>query len=117
MNTMTKAGQTEQQEAITRLREWVKPGDTLYTLIKSVARSEMSRVIQVIQIVNNEPHYLGYNVALALGRSYDRKQEGVRVNGCGMDMGFELIYALSCKLFCEEHYDHDKAYSLKHRWL
>ena len=117
MSTMTNAEKSEQAEATARLLEWVKPGDTLYTQVKNVSRSGMSRVIQVIQLENNEPRYLGYNVAQALGWSYDRKREGVKVSGCGMDMGFHLIYELSVKLFCTEGYDHDKAYSLKQRWL
>ena len=85
----------ERQEAIERLKEWVKPGDTLWTQIKHVSRSGMSRVIQVVKLENNEPSWLGYNIALALGWSYDRQREGVRVGGCGMDMGFHLVYELS----------------------
>ena len=38
------------QEAIDRLRRWIKPGDTIHTQLKSVSRSGMSRVIQVIKI-------------------------------------------------------------------
>src|SRR5689334_18414675 len=40
----------EQAEAVLNLKKWIKPGDTLYTEIKSVSRSGMSRVIQVIKI-------------------------------------------------------------------
>ncbi len=38
------------QEAIDRLKVWIKPGDTLFTQLKSVSRSGMSRVIQVIKL-------------------------------------------------------------------
>lgn len=100
------------QEAIDRLKQWIKPGDTLYTQLKSVSRSGMSRVIQVVKIhcrpepdvdgnASTEPEilYLGYNVAQALDWKYDREREGVKVSGGGMDMGFALVYDLSRVMF------------------
>lgn len=131
-------------EATVRIREWVKPGDTLYTQLKSVSRSGMSRVIQVVKIdcSKGEPSlsYLGWNVAKALGWGYDDRKEGVKVGGCGMDMGFHLVYSLSHTLFGEyaclgpgkcmssfhqgEHYRdyttekiHHDGYALNHKWL
>lgn len=90
-------------EAEVRLRSWIKPGDTLYTKLQHVSRSGMQRVIQVIKIEcsNGEPSmsYLGYNIAQALGDTYDRDRDGVKVGGCGMDMGFSLVYNLSHHLF------------------
>lgn len=133
--------QKEIQEAMESLREWIKPGDTIYTQIKSVSRSGMSRVIQLVQIKNNEPRWIGYTVAKAIGHSYDSKREGVKIGGCGMDMGFALVYELSHVLFgkgykclgkdkCRssfhqgEHYNdytsepiHKDGYALNHRWL
>lgn len=103
------------QEAIDRLKEWIKPGDTLYTQIKSVSRSGMSRVIQVMKIscrtetdvdgnASTEPDisYLGYNVALALDWKYDRDREGIKVGGCGMDMGFHVVHSLGYALYGKE---------------
>lgn len=135
----------ERQEAIERLKTWIKPGDTLFTQLKSVSRSGMSRVIQVIKLDINdttkepEPLWLGFNVAKAIGMNYDREREGVKVGGCGMDMGFHLIYELSHALFREgfectgkgcpsnDHFNGDRdyephkhtsgGYALKHRWL
>lgn len=93
-----------QAEAIIRLKDWIKPGDTLYTEIKNVSRSGMSRVIQVIKIScgdNGEPSlsYLGYNIAQGLGWSYDKSREGIKVGGCGMDMGFHIIHSLGYALY------------------
>lgn len=87
------------QEAIERLKEWVKPGDTLYCVLKHESRSGMSRTIQLVKMEEEGPVYLGYTTATALGWSYDRKHEGVKVTGCGMDMGFHLVYTLSATLF------------------
>lgn len=101
-----KASEFAQAEAILRLREWLKPGDVVYTQLQSVSRSGMSRVIDVRKIERRdgtEPDYsilsLGSNVALAIGSNYDRDRQGVKVSGCGMDMGFHLIYELSYVLF------------------
>ena len=119
MTTMTKASKAEQTEAVEKLLKWCQPGDTLYTLLKSRSRSGMSRVIQVIKIEKGQPVYLGWNVAAALGWKYDDKREGVTVSGCGMDMGFHLVYELSSLLFrnADGSYSHDGAYALKQRWL
>ena len=45
---MTKAKKAEQAEAIARLREWIKPGDTVYTILDHVSSSGMSRAIRVV---------------------------------------------------------------------
>ena len=87
------------QEAIERLRGWIKPGDTLYTSVKHVSRSGMMRSIAVYKFEDNEPLWLSYNVAKALGNTFDREREGVKIGGCGMDMGFALVYDLSYTLF------------------
>ena len=129
----------ERQEAIARLKESVKPGDTVYTQLKHVSRSGMLRVIQVVKMEDNRPLYLGYNVAAAVDMPYDRKKEGVRIGGVGMDMGFALVYDLSYQLFKDgfdcigagcpandhsngdrdytPHKHSDAGYALKQRWL
>jgi hypothetical protein len=45
---MTKADKLERDKAITQLRDWIKPGDTVYTILDSVSRSGMSRQIRVV---------------------------------------------------------------------
>ena len=101
------AKQAVRQEAIDRLKHWIKPGDTLYTQLKHVSRSGMQRVIQVVKIScdgngNPELSYLGYNVAQALDWKYDRDREGIKVGGCGMDMGFHIVHSLGYALFGKE---------------
>jgi hypothetical protein len=39
------------------------------------------------------------------------KSGGVRVRGCGMDMGFHLTYTLSAKLY---GYENGGGYAIKH---
>lgn len=105
----------ERDEAIARLREWVKPGDTVYTILRHVSSSGMTRYIDIIHIsINAEGKpsvtWLGWNAAKALDMSYGRDYEGVKVSGCGMDMGFSLVCDLSSVLFGD-------GYFLNHRWL
>lgn len=105
---ITKA---ERQEAIERLREMVKPGDTLYTALKHVSSSGMYRAINVFLILPSRlddptrsersvtPSWLSRRVATALGERFDDRREAVGVSGAGMDMGFHLVYNLAHTLF------------------
>jgi hypothetical protein len=136
------AKQKEQQDAVRELREILKPGDTVFTKLISVSRSGMSRVIMPLVIRNNEPRYLDWKVAKATGYTLTPTgsgREGVKIGGCGMDMGFALVYRLSSVLFPDGHEcigqgcpsnDHsngdrdytphhhsDGGYALKHRWF
>lgn len=78
-------------------------------ILRHKSASGMSRRISVIQIEKNEPRWLDYNVAKALGRR-EKQDEGIIVEGAGMDMGFNLVYTPSQTLFKD-------GYALKHRWL
>lgn len=91
----------ERGEAITRLKEWIKPGERLYTVLKHVSRSGMLRVIDVKKADGDSILHLGYNVAKAIGYSWDDKKDGMRVGGCGMDMGFSVVHSLSMTLYPE----------------
>ena len=117
---MTKISKSDRQEAIARLREWIKPGDTLYTQIKNVSRSGMSRVIQLVGIScgGDGPSlsYYGWNAHKAgVGSGYDEKREGVKMGGCGMDMGFALVYELSHVLYPTYECLGDKCPSSEHQ--
>lgn len=124
------AKQREREDAVRELREILNPGDTVYVDLRHVSRSGMSRVIMPFIIQDNEPRYLGWKVAKALEMPYDRKKEGVKIGGCGMDMGFALVYDLSRTLFPEgfkvegrgrngdtSGWDKDGGYALQHRWF
>jgi hypothetical protein len=89
----------QRQEAIERLKEMIKPGDTIYTSVKHVARSGMYRTIAVYLIQDNQPRWISYLVAKAIGVRFDEKREACGMGGCGMDMGFALVYDLSRTLF------------------
>ncbi len=95
---MTKARRDQQQQAVESLRELLKPGDTVHTVLRHVSRSGMSRLIDCYVIVDNEPRWISGLVARATGMTLD-KADAIRVGGCGMDMGFHVVYSLSRTLF------------------
>lgn len=84
------------QAAITALREMLSPGTTVYTILRHVSRSGMMRHISVIGPESND---ITWQVARALGDRIDPKTGGIKVGGCGMDMGFHLVYNLSHRLY------------------
>lgn len=97
---MSKHTQAEKTEAIAKLREWLKPGDTVYTILRHVSRSGMQREISVVINRDGEMLHPNYSVAKALGYRQG-KSDGIIMGGCGMDMGFALVYNLSRALFAE----------------
>lgn len=93
---MTKAQKAEQAEAIERLREILKPGDTVYTILRHVSKSGMMRHISPIKMTDNGPYHLSYLAAKAAGfKLANNGDSAVKMTGTGMDMGFALVYALS----------------------
>jgi hypothetical protein len=138
---MTRQQKAEREEALIMLHKFIQPGNTIYTILRHVSRSGMSRVIDLYQ-TRGEPQWLsGYASRVGLGR-FDCRRQGIRVGGCGMDMGFHLVYNLSYILFpngfdcigednrcpSNDHSNGDRNYSpdnrhkdggyaLRHRWL
>lgn len=131
-------------QAIADLESILKPGDTLYTTLRNVSRSGMQRVIDVHLIRDGEPRWLGYTIAKALDRRFDDRKQGIVIGGCGMDLGFEIVYSVGRVCFPEfecvgegdgyktrcasndhsngdrdytPHKHSDGGYSLKQRWL
>jgi len=124
-------------EAREYLLSIIKPGDTIYTILRHRSASGIFRRISLMVQTERGPQIIdGYAAHLGIGRRTDK--EGLGVPGCGMDMGFHLVYALSSKLFpvfncvgerCpsndhnngdRDHKPHkhsDGGYALKHSWI
>jgi hypothetical protein len=98
---MTKAQEQAKQEAIEHLKTVVKPGDTVYTILRSVSRSGMSRTVSAMVHLPDGPFDISGWAAKATGLTLDRDRLGVKMQGCGTDMGFELVYQLAWALFRE----------------
>ncbi len=100
---MTNAQKAERDEAIEFLRARIVPGDRLYTTMTHVSSSGMSRSIKVILIRDNDSMDISGFAGRALGWRCDDRRGGVKVSGCGMDMGFHIVYSLSSVLFPNGH--------------
>ena len=110
-NTITKA---DKANAETRLRQLCPKGTTVYTVIRSVAKSGMSRRIDFYVIKDNQPIFITGWIANYLGYSRKIDKDGIRVDGCGMDMGFSVVYDLSATLYG----DNDRGgYAINQKWL
>jgi hypothetical protein len=106
-----KAAHREQQKA--KLRDWIKPGATVYTVLKHVSKSGMSRRIKPL-IIHPDGEIMNISGIVSDVLEWRWHDDGsVIVGGCGMDMGFHLVYCLSSTLFR----DQGDGYALKHRWL
>jgi hypothetical protein len=100
MSTTTKAERTEQAEAIADLRQSLRPGDTVWTSLKHVASSGMSRHIDVLTIPSKDTVLVHtWRVSKALGMKISPKTDALVVGGAGMDMGFHVVYSLSRTLY------------------
>ena len=108
MQNESKAAQKRRKkaDAVAYLREILAPGSHVYATVRTVSRSGMSRRIDLYAIRPGTPQYrdghpwlarLSYYAAAALG--WPCNDDGVRVDGCGMDMRFHLVYCLSQALF------------------
>lgn len=111
-----KLNATERAEFLAELATLCPKGTTVYTVLRSVSASGMSRKIDLYVIRDNEPRRITWHVARLgiAGMTYDDKAESARISGCGMDMGFHAVYSLASALYGHED---RAAYSLTQRWM
>jgi hypothetical protein len=97
---ITKAMQRqhEKDEARVALRALLRPGDTISTILRHCSRSGMYRSISLVVVSKGEQLPIDRYASTLLGEKIDR-HGGIGVGGCGMDMGFHLVYSLSRALF------------------
>ncbi|AWI10332.1 hypothetical protein [Ereboglobus luteus] len=108
--TAKQAKDAERAEAVESLKKSLKRGATVYTILRHVSASGMSRCLDIYTIKHDQPLRLTWSAAKVLDATYDCRREALRINGCGMDMGFAVTSNLSRKLFGD-------TYALQHRWL
>ena len=94
-----KHSKEDREQALRLVHELVKPGDTLYTVLRHVSRSGMQREISTfITPADGVPRCLDWHVSRIIGERIG-KHDGVVIGGCGMDMGFQMVYLLSSAMF------------------
>lgn len=134
MSKTTKAA-ADMEESREALRKLLNSGDKVYCILRHVSSSGMSRVIDLVIPTPAEGAYdgkagirsIGWHAARAMGSTWDDKRQGIKIGGCGMDMGFALVYNLGHAVWPEgtpePHStrngapDSDGGYALKSVWL
>jgi hypothetical protein len=128
-------------QALEYLHSYLKPGQTVYVILRHASKSGMSRSISaVIPTISKEGkpgiYDITHLVAQACDLTMDTHHNGVKMGGCGMDMGFALVYDLSRTMWpggfdcigdgcpSNDHRNHDDSthhvdggYALKKSWL
>lgn len=126
------------------LRGWFPRGSTALTTLEKVSASGMTRHIRVFALTTEDRYRATYlnggalhrsreaagprarkvvipelvnatwTAAALLGYRVDDHDGGMIVQGCGMDMGFHIVYGLSATLY--GHKDRG-GYAISHRWI
>lgn len=127
MSKVRSQKESEKIEAIGQLRKLLKPGGRVYTVLRHVSSSGMSRRIDLYTIKGGQLVYLSGYVSKALDYRRHPRENGLVVSGCGMDMGFHLVYELGSVLWpkgtSKPHStrngepDHSGGYALKQEWI
>jgi hypothetical protein len=120
------------ENAFNFLKKNLKPGSTVYHTIKSVSASGMSRQISFFIVSDNRITNIDWYISHVLDYRRNPKNGALKVSGCGMDMGFHVVYSLGRKLFPSGFkltkgqygrngdrtgFDKDGGYSLHSEWI
>jgi len=128
-----KRGCVRMNEYHESLTKWIRrTRPTIYVFCRHVSNSGMFRLISCYVIRDNKPIYLDHLIEELGLYKMDKKRDGLRVSGCGMNMGFAVVYNFSKALFPNgfryrknEHHrngpsatvDGNGGHALKHQWL
>lgn len=105
---MTKTLSKKEQQQLDRdysieqlLTHYITAGDTVYSILRKVSSSGMTRHYSLVVARNGKIDDITYYAAKAIGWTLieSNGHRAIKVNGCGMDMSFHLISTLSAVLF------------------
>ena len=131
MAKLTKAQQAERDESIKVLRKMLRPGTAVYCKLDHVSKSGMMREISLYIVYKRELVCINWRASQIIGWNQG-KHGGIKVSGCGMDMGFHLVRTLSSRLYPKgfklaknqygrngdkSGFDPDGGYALKSSWM
>lgn len=93
---LTKAQRAQQErertEARDRLRELLASVNVIYTVLTHTSRDGMFRAIKPLIATHlDDVRDITHLVSLATGDK-EHRRGGIGMGGCGMDMGFALVY-------------------------
>jgi hypothetical protein len=93
--------------AMNMLRTLLKDGDVVFTILRYVSESGMTRHIDLVTFKDNSPVWLSYHTARVLDYPQVKDESSLKIKGRGMDMGYHTVYSLGRVLKIK----------LNHRWL
>lgn len=120
---MKTSKKMEAEEAKQRLLTMVNPGKTIYCKLDHVSRSGMLRHISLyVALIDSKGEAYIQDISWLVAKVLDYKladNGGIKVGGCGMDMGFALVYGLSAALFDRNpnREDEDAGYLVHKQWI
>lgn len=98
--TKAQKAERERAEAREQLLERLSPGDKVWTVVDHVSSSGMTRWIRCFVVVGGDLVDVSWLVApVVQSPLHSRGHLGVERGGCGMDMGFDLVYSLARALW------------------
>ena len=101
---------TELETAKAKLAGLLSDTDTIYTVLRSVSKSGLSQSISFHLVDNNKNIVnINYYISVILGYKFSKSLDGLKIEGCGMDRGFDVVYTLSRALGITG--------KLSHRWI
>jgi hypothetical protein len=79
------------------VKRFAPNGSTIYSVVRKVAASGMSRNIDFYAIQDDRLVFLSGYISTITG--YPRTAQGIKVKGAGMDMCFAVVYDLASRLY------------------
>lgn len=109
----------DREDAVERLRGWLKDGDTLWFILRHRAASGMQRVYDVKQLEVTRSYAaegqqgkdvvrvstLSWNIAMACNYAWNETHGGIKVNGCGFSGEQEIADAVGRLLGIKLRYE------------
>lgn len=92
-------------------------GMRVHTILRHVSSSGMYREISPVVVCRDgSMRHIAYSVAIITGFRYVEKHghSAIGISGCGMDMGFDVVYNLSSYLYPNEERG---AYKIRQEWI
>jgi len=131
--TRTEGEKARREYCAAELRKLLKPGQKVFCVLRKVSGSGMCRVISLFIVTpasKGQPAELRNIDAMAadaIGYTLNPHGPGIKVSGCGMDMGFSLVYSLGHAIWPNGtrkphgrrngEDDYAGGYALKHEWI
>jgi hypothetical protein len=103
----------QEQSYAERIVESLPEGTTIFTVLRHVSRSGATRVIDVavpVEMTDGRLDMVYLRSLPRIGRRLDRKRDGFRISGGGMDFGAELVDDIGRAY-------HGDGRRFRHRWL